>query len=327
MTNREFKAIEEVIADELFQAWYFKTDDLHGRQWTEWLKENPQYGNLVTESIAIMDDLVMQEKEISSEQSEEAFLRLQKSIIGKRNVGSYSKMKGWWLPAAAAIILLLVGLTFWSATNKKKALESAYGRVMNYSLPDGSEVTLNSNSKVLINKEWKNTDREIWLQGEAFFKVQKLPSKNKFVVHTQNMDIIVTGTQFNVISREEETSILLTEGSVTILTKDGKKVNMKPGEFVKIENNKPAKKTIDQESVLAWKQLKISFENTPMNQVAKIISTHYGVKVQLSDEAIGQKKISGIMPNDSMDILINALEATGEFKISKTTNGILISEP
>jgi ferric-dicitrate binding protein FerR (iron transport regulator) len=102
---------------------------------------------------------------------------------------------------------------------------------------------------------------------------------------------------------------------------------MTPGEFVKIENNKPAKKTIDQESVLAWKQLKISFENTPMNQVAKIISTHYGVKVQLSDEAIGQKKISGIMPNDSMDILINALEATGEFKISKTTNGILISEP
>jgi ferric-dicitrate binding protein FerR (iron transport regulator) len=291
------------------------------------LKENPQYGNLVTESIAIMDDLVMQEKEISSEQSEEAFLRLQKSIIGKRNVGSYSKMKGWWLPAAAAIILLLVGLTFWSATNKKKALESAYGRVMNYSLPEGSEVTLNSNSKVLINKEWKNTDREIWLQGEAFFKVQKLPSKNKFVVHTQNMDIIVTGTQFNVISREEETSILLTEGSVTILTKDGMKVNMKPGEFVKIENNKPAKKTIDQQSVLAWKQLKISFENTSMNQVAKIISTHYGVKVQLSDEAIGQKKISGIMPNDSMDILINALEATGEFKISKTTNGILISEP
>jgi len=327
LTNRDFTSIEEVIADEFFQAWYFNTDDLRSRQWSLWLEEHPQYGTLVSESISVMDDLVMQEKEISNEQTEKAFLKLQKVIVGDRNIGFSSKRKGWWLPAAAAILVLLVGLTFWSATNKKKALESAYGKVMNYSLPDGSQITLNSNSKVLLNKDWKNTDREIWLQGEAYFKVQKLPSRNKFVVHTQNMDIIVTGTQFNVISREEETSILLTEGSVTIKTKDGKEIYMKPGEFVKIENNSPSKETVDKESVLAWKQLKISFENTPMKQVAKIISTHYGVKVQLSDEAIGLKKISGIMPNDNLDILINALEATGEFKISKITNGILISEP
>jgi hypothetical protein len=51
------------------------------------------------------------------------------------------------------------------------------------------------------------------------------------------------------------------------------------------------------------------------------------VKVQLSDEDIGRKKISGIMPNDNLDILISALEATGEFKISKTTNGLMISKP
>jgi transmembrane sensor len=326
LTNRKFDSIEEVLADELFQAWYYKNDEMLAKQWALWLEANSQYATLVTESIAVMDDMQMKEKDISNAQTEKAGLKLQMIINEEQNVLP-PKRKTWWLPAAAAILFFLVGLTFWNGGNKKKVLESAYGKVVEYSLPDGSHVILNSNSKVLVNNKWKNSDREIWLNGEAFFKIQKLPSRNKFVVHTQNMDIIVTGTQFNVVSREEESSILLTEGSVTIKTKDGKEVYMKPGEFLKIENNQPLKQSVDKESVLAWKQLKISFENTPMSIVAKTISTHYGVKVQLSNEAIGRKMISGIMPNDNLDILVNALEATGEFKINKTINGLMISEP
>ena len=326
MTNRYFNSIEEVIADEQFQAWYYKNDDLKAKKWTLWLKEHPEYSSLVNETIAVMHDMQMTEKEVPNEQSEIAWLKLQTAIQNEPTV-ILRKRKAWLVPAAAAILILLFGLSLFYAGNKKRALESAYGKVMEYSLPDGSHVTLNSNTKLLVNKQWKNTDREIWLNGEAFFKVQKLPAKNKFVVHTQNMDIIVTGTQFNVVSRENESSVLLTEGSVTIRTKDGKELKMRPGEFVKIENNSPSKETVDKESVLAWKQFKISFENTPMSYVAKTISTHYGVKVQLSDEDIGRKKISGIMPNDNLDILISALEATGEFKISKTTNGLMISKP
>lgn len=325
MTNREFNSIEEVLADEFFQAWYYKNDEMRARQWALWLQEHPQYTSLVDETIAVMDDMQMIEKQVSDNQTEKAWQKVE-SVI-KENNKKVNIRKGWWLPAAAAMLLLVAGLIFWNVLDKKRALESDYGKVVEYSLPDGSKVTLNSNSKVLVSKKWKNNKREIWLNGEAFFKVQKLTSKDRFVVHTENMDIIVTGTQFNVISREEESSILLTEGSVTIKTKDGKELFMKPGDFVKIENNQPLKQVADKESILAWKQFKISFENTTMSNVAKTIFTHYGVKVHFSDEALEQKKISGIMPNDNLDILINALEATGEFKISKSNKGLLISEP
>jgi len=223
---------------------------------------------------------------------------------------------------------MVAGFLFWTRANNKTTLDSAYGMISQYKLPDGSQVTLNANSKITIGKKWEEgKDREVWLQGEAFFKVQKTPMKNRFVVHANAMDIIVTGTQFNVIAREDEYSVLLTEGSVTIKTPDGKEIKMKPGDFVKVENKIPARQMVDQQRVLAWKESKLDFDKTPINEVAKIISRHYGVKVTVTDKAIGENTISGIMPNDNLDVLIQALEATGDYKITKANDEIIISGP
>jgi ferric-dicitrate binding protein FerR (iron transport regulator) len=232
----------------------------------------------------------------------------------------------WWIPAAAAVLLLLAGLGYWAAYNPKTKLESQYGAIREYQLPDGSKVTLNAHSEITMHKAWKEgNDREVWLKGEAFFKVQKTPAHNRFIVHTNSMDIIVTGTQFNVISREEESSILLTEGSVTVRTPDGKEVHMKPGDFVRMENNAPSLQLAEQERVLAWKQAKLDFENTSMSEVARIIARHYGVKVSLGDKSLADKKITAVMPNDNLDVLIQALEATGEYKVTRTSGEIVIS--
>ncbi len=324
----QFNSIEEVIANNHFQAWYFKNDETKAREWEEWLLENQQHIQLVKESIGLMNDLNIEEKTPLPEDVEAAHQKLQNALDAAPVVEIKPKRSRWWLPAAAAALLGLVGFAWWNSANTKTKLGAAYGNIREYKLPDGSQVTLNANSEVVMSKEWqKNTDREIWLKGEAFFKVQKTPQKNKFIVHATSMDIIVTGTQFNVVNREEESSVLLTEGSVTLKTKDGKEVHMKPGEFVRVENNIPAKTTADQESVLAWKQSKLNFENTSMNNVAKIISRHYGVNVRMANAAIGEKKISGIMPNNNLDVLIAALDATGEFKISKANNEIMISGP
>jgi len=157
--------------------------------------------------------------------------------------------------------------------------------------------------------------------------VQKTPMKNRFIVHTKTMDIIVTGTQFNAVCRDDESSVLLTEGSVTLRTPDGREIHMKPGDFVQLENNIPARKPADQEKILAWKQAKLDFENTPMSEVEKIITRHYGIKVTLADASLANKTISGVMPNDNLDMLIQSLEATGEFRITKGNNEIIIAQP
>ena len=324
-----FNTVEDVIADEYFLAWYFKEDMVKAEQWKEWLSYNQQMLPLVEQSIEWLNVHRANEKEISSEQVEAAHQKLMSSLNETPVIGMKRRENPWWMVAAAAVLLFIVaGFLFWSKSNSKTTMDSAYGMISEYKLPDGSHVTLNANSKISINEKWKEgSDREVWLQGEAFFKVQKTPMKDRFIVHTAAMDIIVTGTQFNAIAREDESSVLLTEGSVTIKTADGKEIKMKPGDFVKIENQVPAKQNVDQQRILAWKEARLDFDNTPINDVAKIISRHYGVKVSVTSKTIGESTISGIMPNDNLDVLIQALEATGNYKVTRTDNEITISAP
>ena len=324
----QFNSVEEVLANDHFRAWYFKNDETKAREWENWLLLNQQYVLVVQESITLMNDLNFREQDCSHEQTKVAFQRFKTALDGTPVVEMRPSNRRWWIPVAAAAVLLVVaGLVYLNRSNNKTTLGSNYGAISQYQLPDGSQVMLNANSKIILDKAWENgKDREVWLKGEAFFKVQKTPAKTRFVVHADHMDIVVTGTQFNVVSRGEESNILLTEGSVMVRMHDGKEILMKPGDFVKVENDLPAKAPADQEKVLAWKQARLEFEKTPMNEVVRVINRHYGVKVNLSDSVVAGKTITGTMPNDNLDVLIKALEDLGEFKITRSKDEIFISD-
>lgn len=329
--NSHLNSIEDIIADERFLAWYFKTDEILAKEWKRWLSRHPESSLLVAESIAYLDEFHLQEESVPEAKINIAFERLTASLptttIPVVNIRSRIKTT-WWASAAAVILLFVSGYIFWSNSTEKTILNSSYGEVKAYQLPDGSQVTLNAKTELALSKNWEQgNEREVWLKGEAFFKVQKTKAKNKFVVHTGTTDIVVTGTQFNVTTNQDETSVLLTEGSVTIITADGKELHMQPGDFVTVHNQKAEKVPVNEEKVLAWKQAKIVFDNTRMTEVAQIITKHYGVKVTLAEKEINEKRISGVMPNDSLDVLLKALEATQDFKIVRNTNEIVISKP
>jgi ferric-dicitrate binding protein FerR (iron transport regulator) len=322
--------IEDVLEEENFLAWHFQTDAEKANAWLIWLSQNLEAKEVVQETIEYLNSIQLQENELPAQQVENAYQSLlnkiektQSAPVRKMNNSSFR----WWIPAAA-IILLLAGYAFWNNDNSKKNIESNYGQISQYKLPDGTEVLLNANSQLTLHEDWKdNQDREVWVKGEAFFHVQKTAAKNKFVVHASDMDIIVTGTQFNVINTEKETSILLTEGSVIVKTKGGKEIKMQPGDYVSLDKKIPALKEAEAEKILAWKQKKLIFENTPMNEIAQIINRHYGIKVILSGNGVGEKTVSGMMSNDNLDVLLKALEESQNLIITKTEKEIIISNP
>lgn len=326
--DKHFNSAEEVIADELFLAWYFRTDETKSKAWEVRLLENQRYIPLVEEAIQFLKSTYVQENAMSQEQVELAHSQLQSSLDSAKLIEMKPKRKRLWIPAAAILVFAIAGWMLLKNDAGKTTMESAFGTIREYQLPDGSQVTLNANSNITTSKDWKGgKDREVWLQGEAFFNIQKTATKDRFIVHTKNLDIIVTGTQFNVISRDDESSVLLTEGSVIIKTKEGREIPMKPGDFVVMQNNVPAIQPADQDKILAWKQSRLDFDKTPMKEVVKIIARHYGVKVTIADQSIEEKTISGLMPNDNLDVLIQALEATGDYKITRVGKEITISNP
>ena len=327
LVTKHFSSFEEVIADEDFLAWYSGDAKQKAKAWQDWLAQHPQYQTLVDEAVNYLGSIKVSEKPVSATQLENAHSRLMLSIDGSEKViPMKTHPVKWWMSAAAAVLILTTGAIFW--INNKKSdvkINTAFGQIASHKLPDGSEVMLNANSKLSMKESWKGgEDREVWLEGEAFFHVKKTSAKNRFIVHSNGMDIIVTGTQFNVVNRQGESNVLLKEGSVTLKTKDGRTIKMLPGDFVTFNNNLPQKGTTPEEKVLAWTQAKLFFENTPLVDAAKIISQHYGVKVKVEKD-IENESVDGILSNDNLDVLLKALEEAKDLKVTKVNNEITIS--
>lgn len=335
--EQNFLNIEDIIADERFQAWYFRMDPQLRKDWETWMVANPQQAALVAEAKEYMDRLIITERQVPENQLVVAEQRLMTGIAEKEaaavisfdnhndGIRTRSIRKRWWWAAAAVVILAVSSVALWY-NRPPSAIHTAYGEVREQQLPDGSKVMLNANSEIRFTEGWdKGREREVWVKGEAFFHVAKTPVKSRFVVHTDQFDVIVTGTQFNVVNRSDKTNVMLTEGSVILHTRDGKQINMKPGDFVEINNSQLEKKAGREENVLAWRDKKLFFEHTPLHTALEKIEEHYGVKISVDNALIGGKPISGIMPNDNLDVLLEALEATNDFHVIRKDGEIIIT--
>ncbi|MHA4811117.1 FecR family protein [Flavitalea flava] len=233
-----------------------------------------------------------------------------------------------WIAAAILLVLVTAGMFITKfLIPGKPELRTDFGQIKEHQLPDGTLVTMNANSNLRYSSVWKDgADREVWVNGEAYFHVRKTPMMSRFIVHTSRFDIVVTGTQFNVVNRRERVNVLLKEGSVVLRSRDGKELNLEPGDYAEYNsNNQLEKKAVRHETVLAWKEQKLVFDKTPLKELVTIINDQYGVRVKLADIQTGDKTISGILPNNNLEVLLKSLEATGDFEVLRPDgNGVTI---
>jgi transmembrane sensor len=198
-------------------------------------------------------------------------------------------------------------------------------------------VTLNANSTLEVPGGWQRPDhREVWLQGEAFFKVSKQKSNHgltKFTVHTQDVHVEVKGTEFNVNTRKEQTDVVLSEGKVELLlNKKGKEkevVHMQPGDQVDFSSKKQTlviRRIPDPGSVYSWKDNRWTFEKTPLSEVAVLITDTYGIKVRIMGNWVADQKVTGIIPSDNLEDILATLESILHVKIEQQKKQITIQK-
>ncbi|RFM27679.1 FecR family protein [Deminuibacter soli] len=318
---------EAFLEDAGFIGWLTGTDTAQAKAWGEWMNAHPEMQPVADAAARIFNELHVPET-VAESQVNQAEARLQQALRGTgKTVNLYRK---WIGIAAAAAVLAVVAAGFFLYRNNtpNPLLQTSYGQTTSKVLPDGSEVMMNANSTIEYTNGWQDgKDREVWLKGEAFFHVKKTPNKSRFIVHTGTVDVIVTGTKFNVDTRDSLMHILLTEGSVTLKTNDGQEIHMKPGDYALLDSQHHLQlKTAREESVLAWKEHKLVFDNTPIKDVVTAIEQQYGLHVKLADEATGRQTVSGILPNDSLDVLLQSLEGL-TYKITRDQDTITIAKP
>lgn len=323
-----FISPEDIAADETFIAWYKGSTILQSADWEGWMAANEERRRLVNQAMAMLDSVIVQEQPVSREHIETAHnntlarLRLAKAATGRL---VFMKSRVRWMVAASVIGVLALGTIIYTSRHSRSTIDTAYGQVLQQRLSDGTDVTINANSHLsYTNLTGRGDDREVWLKGEAFFHVSKQQGKRRFVVHTDHFDVIVTGTQFNVLNRDGLSNVMLREGSVNVKSGNGNEIRMVPGDYVEFANNETKRKLIKNDSLLAWKDQRLVFDNTPLSQVIRIIREHYGVEVKLSTDTLGYKTISGVLPNDNLDILLQAINATNDLEVSHKNGDIII---
>ncbi|MDR6804358.1 ferric-dicitrate binding protein FerR (iron transport regulator) [Dyadobacter sp. BE34] len=241
---------------------------------------------------------------------------------------------GWfgWGKIAAAVLFLMVagiGLYIFQRQSGRITERTGFGETRVLTLPDGSEVTLNGNSVLSYDAEWSEL-REVRLEGEGYFKVVHTKDHRKFRVRTgADFSLDVLGTQFNVSKRESGTRIVLDEGKVRCNLGDSESdtLVLRPGEMVQFRK-KPSDyqhERVEKGLYSAWKDHKLIFKNTSLREVAGILRDTYGLETEASRPELLDRQISGSVPTDNVDLLLQGVAEASNVTITRDGEQLVIA--
>lgn len=194
--------------------------------------------------------------------------------------------------------------------SKTQTLETGRGKQLSVVLPDGTKVWLNALSSIRFPARFEGAVREVFLSGEAYFEVAHDKGK-LFLVNTEERQVRVLGTHFNLRGYEEETfgAVTLFEGAVEVSGKNFAPMSLKPSEqLVQYQGELPkVSKIMTPESAIAWKNDEFYFEDADAMKIVQELERWYPVAITIKKQING-KKISGrIKRSDSMKKVVEML--------------------
>lgn len=215
----------------------------------------------------------------------------------------------------AAMIVVVLGLTFILAYTNTTAVVAAIGEKSNFSLPDHSEVVLNSGSEISYAKWFWSSRRKLQLDGEAYFKVAK---GKKFEVITPQGTVTVTGTQFNVKSRDSAFEVACYEGSVWVVS-GSIQTKLHKGEQLIIRDGKNSNALPLQTTAPGWITGSLAFYDSSLKMMLTEIERTYGISLT-HQEPISEAHFTGTLPGNDLDTTLKIISATYHLTYSKISD-------
>jgi transmembrane sensor len=275
------------------------------------------------------------------------------------------------LALGALIVFIYYTFSLFSPASKtiskvsadKSEISTKYGSRTKLLLPDGSQVWLNSGSKLSYDKTYGTGIREVILSGEAYFDVVKNPA-HPFIIHTSGINIKVLGTAFNVKSfpgeKNTETSLIRGSIEVTFKNRPSEKIILKPNEKLITANEETAremtvinpgtnkikpvlvKNIAKQDPIVtvshltyephdgtvietSWMENKLIFRSETFEELAVKMERWYGITIRFSDENIKPKRLNGVFENETIQQALQALQLITPFIYKMNKNEIVIS--
>ena len=207
-----------------------------------------------------------------------------------------------------------------------------YGKRFEIKLSDGTNVHLNAGTSLKYPvKFFKGENRQVFLNGEAFFDVTS-DKNHPFIVNAESLNVEVFGTEFNVSAYPEDstTDVVLVEGSVGLYNenetlKDG--VTIVPGtkgSHEKKQNNISTEK-VNIEIYTQWMQGGLVFRNSTFENISKKLERHYNVKIINNNEHLNKEVFNASFKQESIDIVLSYFSDSYNIEYTIQENTIYIN--
>lgn len=262
------------------------------------------------------------------------------------NDGFLTRWRNWKPLAIAASVMLMVGagsgILFFGASRPQqptqlanaapsaaKTFETPVGGHRIIPLEDGSKVELNTASSVRTSVTAEA--RQVWLdKGEAYFEVAHL-SGRPFVVHAGSRTITVLGTKFSVRRDADRVTVSVVEGRVRVAdSKDISPATVIRGGDIAIAQGPAtlftAKAQERVENALSWRQGVLSFDQSPLSEVAAEFNRYNAKPIIVKDGAAGAMRIGGAFPASDPEAFVRLLRDAYGLRVENREDAVIISD-
>ena len=291
-----------------------ETLEAENRVIEEWLHEDETHSRLLNQmnTIYLASDTLKLQKNLDVEFA----LHQVKERMSNKQISWWQ-----WIQRATAVLFipLLLSATYLyiydtqdlSYTSMLVARTNP-GMTASIILPDSTIVYLNSESILRYPSHFDETKREVELLGEGYFDVTTNP-KNPFIINTGGKtQIEVYGTEFNVEAYTDDDliSTTLVNGSVSFVyesnTGNSWRVKLHPNQKI-LYNKKSKNVTLKSTSCIsetAWKDNKLVFENTPMNEILHMLGKRFNVKFIIKNKSVLSNSFTGVFTNQRLEAIL-----------------------
>ena len=236
-----------------------------------------------------------------------------------------------WFKGIAASILL-VGVGYWAYQESVKPnyviKTTAKNQIDSVKLADGSTVILSENTSLRYPNHFSEGTREIFLaRGKAFFKIAK-DAAHPFKVVMDKSDVVVLGTSFNIKLTDANIELGVKTGRVIFSPfKGGATSILTAGQALSYDIRKKEVLSKVASNTDAWLTNELIFVDTPLEDVCKQLTEHYGVIIKLQSNKHAAKKLNARFINISLNDVLVILNETYNIKINKERNQINLITP
>ncbi|MGJ1264829.1 FecR family protein [Sphingobacterium spiritivorum] len=248
-----------------------------------------------------------------------------------------------WQAGTAAAIFLLV-FNFWPAKDQPQASSTPFAHVadvqetmtatsekIQLTLPDGSSIILNAASTIRYPRNFSPENREIQLEGQAFFDVVSDPDR-PFIVYTKDLTVKVLGTSFDVkaYDSDEQAVIRVATGKVAVSKNGATKKELAllhPGEQFDYDKEQRLTKTtpIAVKKISEWQQNILHFEFVPLAAICRELERTYGMSIVIENNDMLHERYYLNVQGETLDNILLLLSKSGKgFSYEHTAGKIII---